>query len=59
MFERNVVASRDPASEPDVHISIGRVEIMAAPSPPNPARHATTQRRPQLTLDDYLKSREG
>jgi hypothetical protein len=53
-----VVAQRALRSaEPDVHISIGRVEITAAPPPatgPNPVRGA---KRPQLSLDDYLRSR--
>lgn len=59
VFERNVVASHQRASEPDVHISIGRVEITAPAPPPTVSRRTDLRRRPQLTLDEYLKSREG
>lgn len=53
------VRSRDRSREPDVHISIGRVEIKASPPAAVPQRPKKTQKRPQLTLDDYLKSRES
>jgi len=59
IFQQNVVRSLERAREPDVHISIGRVEITAAPPSTPPPRRVDATRRPQLTLDDYLKSREG
>jgi hypothetical protein len=42
---------------PAVHVTIGRIEVRAAPSPPlpsKPGRHG-----PALSLDDYLKQRRG
>ncbi|MFE3175995.1 hypothetical protein ACFXPA_10810 [Amycolatopsis sp. NPDC059090] len=42
--------------EPDVHISIGRVEVVARPAPaaaPKPPK----ERKPLLSLDDYLRER--
>jgi hypothetical protein len=56
-FQQALVQQRDRVREPDVHISIGRVEIKAARPTSAPARRADSARRPQLTLDDYLKSR--
>ncbi len=58
-LQQDFVRERDRAREPDVHISIGRVEIKAAVTAASPARRADSSRRPQLTLDDYLKSRGG
>ncbi len=56
-FQQAFVQERARTREPDVHISIGRVEIKtAAPTAP-PPRRVDSARRPQLTLDDYLKSR--
>ncbi|RJQ84794.1 hypothetical protein [Amycolatopsis panacis] len=51
---------RPEPAEPDVHISIGRVEIKAVPAPapatpPRPGR----SRLPVLGLDEYLKERAG
>jgi hypothetical protein len=56
-FQQAFAQQRDRLREPDVHISIGRVEIKAAAPTTAPARRADSARRPQLTLDDYLKSR--
>jgi hypothetical protein len=50
-----------PAEEPaTVRISIGRIEVTAAPpaappAPPSPASLA----RPKQSLDDYLAARDG
>ncbi|MFF0148744.1 hypothetical protein ATK36_5933 [Amycolatopsis sulphurea] len=54
------VRRRPEPTEPDVHISIGRVEIKAVPAPapatpPRPGR----SRLPVLGLDEYLKERAG
>jgi hypothetical protein len=54
-----VARSSQQDREPDVHISIGRVEIKATPPAAAPPRRQDTRRRPQLTLDDYLRSRES
>ena len=46
-------------SAPVIRISIGRVEVRAVmPTAPAP-RPAPTRPRPGLSLDDYLKEREG
>jgi hypothetical protein len=45
-----------PASAPDVHISIGRVEVHAAPARPAPVR-AAPARQSGLSLSDYLARR--
>lgn len=42
---------------PDVHISIGRVEVHAAPARPAPG-HPAAPRRPQQSLADYLARRK-
>jgi hypothetical protein len=48
-----------PASPriPDVHISIGRLEVHAAPARTTPV-HSAPMRRPQLSLADYLAQRK-
>ncbi|ATY09817.1 hypothetical protein CU254_04580 [Amycolatopsis sp. AA4] len=43
-------------AEPDVHISIGRVEVTARPAP-GPAPKPRQERKPLLSLDDYLRER--
>jgi hypothetical protein len=58
---RDVVANRvgarvrdaEPAA-PEVHIHIGRVELTAHTTPPQPPRATSRERRP-LSLDDYLQ----
>lgn len=54
---RRRTSRREHDCEPDVHISIGRVEIKATQgkAAATPRREART--RPQLTLDEYLRSR--
>lgn len=47
-----------PPAEPVVHVSIGRIEVRAAPSPaPAPARRR--EERAIGGLDDYLRQRQG
>jgi hypothetical protein len=47
-----------PQREPDeIRIHIGRIEVTAAPPAPAPARVAPA--RKTLSLDDYLKRRNG
>jgi hypothetical protein len=44
--------------EPDVHITIGRIEVRAVPEPPRTTRR--DERNPATpTLQDYLRSRDG
>ena len=44
--------------DPDVHVTIGRVEIKAAAGrSAGPQRSTTAARRPPVTLEDYLKTR--
>jgi hypothetical protein len=52
-----VSARRERRREPDVHISIGRVEITAENSPGRQQQRASARRAPQLSLDDYLRGR--
>jgi hypothetical protein len=55
-----VTLLRRGTTEPDIHISIGRVEITAPPARPSSGRNAArSTKRPQLSLDDYLRSREA
>jgi hypothetical protein len=51
-------AARREPSAPDVHISIGRVEVRAATEPVVPPRRER-RAEPLLSLDDYLRSRAG
>jgi hypothetical protein len=44
---------------PDVHVSIGRIELKAAPQPAPPAPSRASSRRPHLSLSDYLARRRG
>ncbi|WP_158892899.1 hypothetical protein [Amycolatopsis anabasis] len=48
---------REP-SEPDVHITIGRVEVKAAVEAERPKRR-DPGKRPVLSLDEYLRGRAG
>ena len=48
-------ARSETASEPVVHVSIGRLEVRAPPAPAAPTRHRE-QPRPG-SLDDYLRQR--
>lgn len=43
---------------PDIHISIGRIEVRAVTAPP-PPRPRRTPREPTLSLDEYLRKRNG
>ncbi len=50
-----------PAPAPSIQVTIGRVEIRAAPPPPAPARPAASApaRRPALPLEEYLRRRDA
>jgi hypothetical protein len=43
---------------PHVHITIGRVEVRAAPSPPSPSKHRKKV-TPRLSIDAYVQKRGG
>jgi hypothetical protein len=48
------------AAEEVVRISIGRIEVRAAPPAAPPAAPASAPlARPRLSLDDYLAARDG
>jgi hypothetical protein len=49
---------RIPPSPPTIQVTIGRVEVRAVQPPPSVPPQPTS-RAPELTLDDYLKSRSG
>ena len=49
-----------PATEPNVRITINRVEVRAVtPEPARLSRPAPKRRGPAMSLDDYLKRRSG
>ncbi len=45
------------AEPPIVRVTIGRIDVRAAPAPAGPARRPARDSKPKLTLDAYLKSR--
>jgi hypothetical protein len=47
--------SREP---PIVRVTIGRIDVRAAPAPPPPSRKPARHAGPTLTLDAYLKQRK-
>jgi hypothetical protein len=47
-----------PVEPPIVRVTIGRIEVRAAPAPAAPSRKITPSSGPKLTLDAYLKSRK-
>jgi hypothetical protein len=52
--------SADNASSPrPVHITIGRIEVRAVHPPPEPARHRPAPAAPKISLEEYLKQRNG
>jgi hypothetical protein len=44
--------------EPTIRVTIGRIEVRAV-SPPEPPPRRTKQPTPKMSLDDYLRSRNG
>lgn len=57
--EPGVAAPEPPA--PTIRVAIGRIEVRAITPPPTPPTQRTTPTRPDpaLSLDDYLKQRNG
>jgi hypothetical protein len=57
-FERSAVTPNESPEEPPiVRITIGRIDVRAAP-PAAPSRKSPTRSEPKLTLDAYLKARK-
>lgn len=57
--DRTVRFSDEPRHEaPIVRVSIGRIEVRAAPAPAPPPRKAVRAAPPALSLDAYLQSRK-
>jgi hypothetical protein len=54
---RAAAAVTQRAALAPVHVTIGRIEVRAAPAAPASRREHTGA--PKLTLDDYLRQREG
>jgi hypothetical protein len=44
---------------PAIRVTIGRIDVRAILPPAQPARQATTPNRPRLSLNEYLKQRDG
>jgi hypothetical protein len=42
-----------------VHITIGRIEVRAIHPPPEPVRHRPAPAAPKISLEEYLKQRNG
>lgn len=56
---REAVSARRAQRDPDVHVTIGRIEITAAPPQQVRApRGDTGARPPRISLEDYLRARE-
>ncbi|WP_409466619.1 hypothetical protein [Amycolatopsis sp. GA6-003] len=51
-----LIRRHNAPAEPEVHISIGRVEVTARPAPTS-APKPQKERKPLLSLDDYLRGR--
>jgi hypothetical protein len=50
----------DSASSPrPIHITIGRIEVRAVHPPPEPVRHRPAPAAPKISLEEYLKQRNG
>jgi len=57
--ESRRMEQESPSSSPTVRVTIGRIEVRAvmAPAPPSPQRSLPAA--PRLSLEDYLKQRDG
>jgi hypothetical protein len=52
-------AQAEPGDAPQIHVTIGRIEVRAANPPPAAPRKAAIQHRPVVSLEAYLKRRQG
>lgn len=59
--KRTETQGAEPTAPPTIHVTIGRIEVRAAtPAPPAAPAPVRTQRAvPTLSLEDYLKQRNG
>jgi hypothetical protein len=55
----NQRAHQSRADSEVVHVTIGRIEVVASPSPAGAVRSATQPRASQVTLADYLRGSTG
>jgi hypothetical protein len=53
------VAAETAAEVPVIEVTIGRVEVRAAPGRDHPRRRASGRERPPMPLDEYLRRRSG
>jgi hypothetical protein len=53
------VAAHESVAPPAIHVTIGRVDVRAVMTSEPPAKPAPVAMQPSLSLDDYLKQREG
>jgi hypothetical protein len=53
-----VVSPQAVPAEQTIHVTIGRIEVRAAPPPTTPARPKSAP-APTMSLEDYLRSRSG
>jgi len=49
----------EPAAEPGIRVTIGRVDVRAVVAPQTQSRATRSEPAPRLSLDDYLRSRDG
>jgi hypothetical protein len=49
----------DSSAAPQIHITIGRIEVRAANPPPVVPRKPAARQGPVVSLEDYLKRRQG
>lgn len=54
-----LAAPEEPNREPAIHVTIGRVEVRAVPAPPPAPTRSAAPAAPRLTLEDYLRERNG
>jgi hypothetical protein len=52
-------AQSEPGEAPQIHVTIGRIEVRAANPPPSAPRKAAARQGPVVSLDAYLKRRQG
>jgi hypothetical protein len=56
---RSIRPDRQPPAAPDVHVTIGRVEVRAVPAAEPPSRARSAAPSALMNLDDYLRRRDG